>query len=138
MGECGSQYCIPFVCLSDSSLSVCVFVCVVVCSLKQASLVVASKRAGGGTNGRAVKKGEVLAQVSREKCLVWFKQYTEDEGEGEEVCPEGMERFCRDLGVEPEDVSIASPLSLTAIKCAHCRYVRVCASTQHSVNGSSN
>ena len=95
------------------------------CSLKHASQAVLSKRPGSGTNGRAVKKEEVLSQ---EKCLLWFKQYAEDESK-EEVCPEGMERFCRDLGVEPEDVSIASPLNLE---------MRMCDSTQHSVISSTN
>lgn len=73
-------------------------------SLKHAaSLVVANKRAGSCSNGRAIKK---VPMISQQQCLSWFKLYSEGEG-GEEVCPEGMERFCCDLGVEPEDVSIA-------------------------------
>lgn len=104
-------------CLSLSLSLLIVFVCVVcVCSLKHASMVVASKRSAAGSNGRAVKKGEVLAQMSREKCLSWFKQYSGGESE-EEVCPEGMERFCRDLEVEPEDVSIFIAAPLTLVQC---------------------
>ncbi|XP_037070058.1 DCN1-like protein 4 isoform X2 [Pollicipes pollicipes] len=36
-------------------------------------------------------------------CLEWFREYTTAD-EPDLLGPEGMERFCRDLGVQPEDV----------------------------------
>lgn len=38
---------------------------------------------------------------SRKKCLAWFYEYA---GPDEVVGPEGMEKFCEDIGVEPENV----------------------------------
>ncbi|XP_039212207.1 DCN1-like protein 5 isoform X2 [Crotalus tigris] len=39
---------------------------------------------------------------SSKKCLAWFYEYA---GDDEVVGPEGMEKFCEDIGVEPENVS---------------------------------
>ncbi|KAB1272099.1 DCN1-like protein 5 [Camelus dromedarius] len=38
---------------------------------------------------------------SSKKCLAWFYEYA---GPDEVVGPEGMEKFCEDIGVEPENV----------------------------------
>ncbi|OWR46191.1 DCN1-like protein 4 [Danaus plexippus] len=40
---------------------------------------------------------------SAKKCLAWFKEYT-TLSEPEVLGPEGMEKFCQDLGVDPENV----------------------------------
>lgn len=37
------------------------------------------------------------------RCLNWFKEYTTTD-DPETLGPEGMERFCRDLGVDPENI----------------------------------
>nr|KAF6464755.1 defective in cullin neddylation 1 domain containing 5 [Rousettus aegyptiacus] len=38
---------------------------------------------------------------SSKKCLAWFYEYA---GPDEVVGPEGMEKFCEDIGVEPENI----------------------------------
>ncbi|XP_056139494.1 DCN1-like protein 5 [Lampris incognitus] len=38
---------------------------------------------------------------SNNKCLAWFSEYA---GPDEVVGPEGMEKFCEDIGVEPENI----------------------------------
>ncbi|XP_047531128.1 DCN1-like protein 5 isoform X3 [Vanessa atalanta] len=40
---------------------------------------------------------------SVKKCLTWFKEYT-TVSEPDVLGPEGMEKFCEDLGVDPENV----------------------------------
>ncbi|XP_036820505.1 DCN1-like protein 4 isoform X2 [Oncorhynchus mykiss] len=40
-------------------------------------------------------------QFSNKKCLAWFYEYT---GPDEVLGPEGMEKFCEDIGVEPENI----------------------------------
>uniref|UniRef100_A0A8C9UK10 Defective in cullin neddylation protein 1-like protein n=1 Tax=Spermophilus dauricus TaxID=99837 RepID=A0A8C9UK10_SPEDA len=42
---------------------------------------------------------------SSKKCLAWFYEYA---GPDEVVGPEGMEKFCEDIGVEPENVCFIS------------------------------
>jgi len=44
---------------------------------------------------------------SSKKCMAWFQEYA---GPDHVLGPEGMEKFCEDIGVEPENVSV-SPLS---------------------------
>lgn len=39
---------------------------------------------------------------SSKKCLGWFNEYADP---NEVVGPEAMEKFCEDIGVEPENVS---------------------------------
>lgn len=39
---------------------------------------------------------------SSKKCLAWFHEYA---GPDDVVGPEAMEKFCEDIGVEPENVS---------------------------------
>ncbi|KAM4627755.1 DCN1-like protein 5 [Polymixia lowei] len=38
---------------------------------------------------------------STKKCLAWFQEYT---GPDKVLGPEGMEKFCEDIGVEPENI----------------------------------
>lgn len=54
---------------------------------------------------------------SIKKCLAWFNEYA---GPDKVVGPEAMEKFCKDIGVEPENVSPGgrypiSPFSVTYI-----------------------
>ncbi|OXB56735.1 hypothetical protein ASZ78_013332, partial [Callipepla squamata] len=42
---------------------------------------------------------------SSKRCLEWFYEYA---GTDDIVGPEGMEKFCEDIGVEPENVSSSS------------------------------
>ncbi len=48
---------------------------------------------------------------SNKKCMAWFHEYA---GPDKVVGPEAMEKFCEDIGVEPENVS-SSCLSLTCL-----------------------
>lgn len=40
---------------------------------------------------------------NNKRCTNWFKEYTTPD-DPETLGPEGMERFCVDIGVDPEDV----------------------------------
>lgn len=42
---------------------------------------------------------------SIKRCLTWFKQYTTT-GDPEVLGPDAMEQFCKDIGVEPENVAM--------------------------------
>lgn len=46
---------------------------------------------------------------SSKKCLAWFHKYA---GPDAVVGPEAMEKFCEDIGVEPENVRALSGSSL--------------------------
>ncbi|XP_055373359.1 DCN1-like protein 4 isoform X2 [Condylostylus longicornis] len=52
-------------------------------------------------NSRRYNKTEET--FSTKKCIAWFKEYTSAD-EPDTLGPEGMERFCEDIGVEPENV----------------------------------
>ncbi|XP_045522494.1 DCN1-like protein 5 [Pieris brassicae] len=54
------------------------------------------------TSSRRHSKTEDIS-FSPKKCLVWFKEYTTI-AEPDVLGPEGMEKFCEDLGVDPENV----------------------------------
>ncbi|XP_014680034.1 PREDICTED: DCN1-like protein 5, partial [Priapulus caudatus] len=42
------------------------------------------------------------SNYSSKQCVVWFHEYaTADE---DVIGPEGMEKFCEDIGVEPENI----------------------------------
>ena len=41
---------------------------------------------------------------STKKCMAWFQVYA---GPDHVLGPDGMEKFCEDIGVEPENVSLA-------------------------------
>ncbi|CAI9734442.1 Hypothetical predicted protein [Octopus vulgaris] len=48
---------------------------------------------------------EVVDTFSKKRCLAWFQEYSGSEGADDDViCPEGMEKFCEDIGVEPENI----------------------------------
>ncbi|KAK2706735.1 hypothetical protein QYM36_014689 [Artemia franciscana] len=40
---------------------------------------------------------------NQKKCLAWFREYVSPDDQ-ETIGPEGMEKFCEDIGVEPENV----------------------------------
>uniref|UniRef100_A0A1A9WRG8 Defective in cullin neddylation protein n=1 Tax=Glossina brevipalpis TaxID=37001 RepID=A0A1A9WRG8_9MUSC len=40
---------------------------------------------------------------SHKRCLAWFREYTNPD-EPDTLGPDGMEKFCEDIGVEPENV----------------------------------
>ncbi|NP_001233035.1 uncharacterized protein LOC100163728 isoform X1 [Acyrthosiphon pisum] len=44
---------------------------------------------------------EEMMVFNHKKCLSWYHKYTNDVGE---LGPEGMEKFCMDIGVDPEDL----------------------------------
>ncbi|XP_040148367.1 DCN1-like protein 4 isoform X4 [Ictidomys tridecemlineatus] len=46
---------------------------------------------------------------SNKRCLEWFYEYA---GTDDVVGPEGMEKFCEDIGVEPENKCLTSPSSI--------------------------
>lgn len=46
---------------------------------------------------------------SSKRCLSWFKQYTTAD-EPDVLGPDAMEQFCKDIGVEPEDVVMLGEL----------------------------
>lgn len=59
----------------------------------------------------AVKRSKLAASRSRQsmeekfstsKCIAWFKRYTTDDAS--QLGPEGMERFCQDIKVNPENI----------------------------------
>lgn len=52
------------------------------------------------TNSRRANKFDEAFNTKR--CISWFKTYTTDDPDV--LGPEGMERFCKDIGVDPEDV----------------------------------
>ncbi|XP_026318952.1 DCN1-like protein 4 [Hyposmocoma kahamanoa] len=54
------------------------------------------------TSSRRHSKSEDTS-FSVKKCLAWFKEYT-TVNEPDVLGPEGMEKFCEDLGVDPENV----------------------------------
>lgn len=49
-----------------------------------------------------MQKREIPTEFSKKRCLIWFHEYT---GPNEDTLgPEGMEKFCEDIGVEPENI----------------------------------
>ncbi|GFR96155.1 DCN1-like protein [Elysia marginata] len=49
-----------------------------------------------------LQKREIPTEFSKKRCLIWFHEYT---GPNEDTLgPEGMEKFCEDIGVEPENI----------------------------------
>lgn len=43
-------------------------------------------------------------KFSNTKCLTWFRKYTTDDPM--QLGPEGMEKFCEDIKLEPEDIAM--------------------------------
>ncbi|KAI8422007.1 hypothetical protein MSG28_009912 [Choristoneura fumiferana] len=54
------------------------------------------------TSSRRHSKAEDTS-FSAKKCIAWFKEYT-TVSEPDVLGPEGMEKFCEDIGVDPENV----------------------------------
>ncbi|XP_074984033.1 DCN1-like protein 4 isoform X6 [Caretta caretta] len=51
---------------------------------------------------------------SSKRCLEWFYEYA---GTDDVVGPEGMEKFCEDIGVEPENEKDQRSLDINTAKC---------------------
>lgn len=54
-------------------------------------------------SGRRFSKSEDTSSFNQKRCMSWFREYTSPE-DPEVLGPEGMEKFCEDIGVEPENV----------------------------------
>ncbi|KAJ8929916.1 hypothetical protein NQ314_017350, partial [Rhamnusium bicolor] len=52
---------------------------------------------------RRVSRVEEAQSFSQKRCLTWFREYTTPD-DPDTLGPEGMEKFCEDIGVEPENV----------------------------------
>ena len=48
--------------------------------------------------------GDALQAFSSKRCSQWFQEYTEADN-ADEIGPAGMEKFCEDIALEPENVS---------------------------------
>lgn len=46
---------------------------------------------------------EEAPSFSQKRCLAWFREYTNPD-DPDTLGPDGMEKFCEDIGVEPENV----------------------------------
>lgn len=62
-----------------------------------------SKRQRGGNYSNTRRTTKSDETFSSKRCITWFKEYTTAD-EPEMLGPDGMERFCKDIGVEPENV----------------------------------
>ncbi|XP_074041001.1 DCN1-like protein SCCRO4 [Leptinotarsa decemlineata] len=62
-----------------------------------------SKRVRSQNSSRRTSRPEEPLSYSHKKCLTWFREYTTPD-EPDTLGPEGMEKFCEDIGVEPENV----------------------------------
>ncbi|CAG5135575.1 unnamed protein product [Candidula unifasciata] len=49
-----------------------------------------------------LSRSESSTEFSRKRCLSWFHEYTAPNEDT--LGPEGMEKFCEDIGVEPENI----------------------------------
>lgn len=55
------------------------------------------------TNVTSRKTTDVTSGFSNWKCTTWFQEYASEDND-RLIGPEGMEKFCEDIGVEPENV----------------------------------
>ncbi|XP_076248842.1 DCN1-like protein SCCRO4 [Calliopsis andreniformis] len=65
-----------------------------------------SKRLRHTSSARRYTKTEDVSNVSsfsQKRCITWFREYTTPD-DSDTLGPEGMEKFCEDIGVEPENV----------------------------------
>lgn len=60
-------------------------------------------RSSSSTSTRRSSEGA----FSLKRCKMWFQEYVYDD-KGDVIGPEGMEKFCEDIGVEPENVVMLS------------------------------
>eukprot|EP00112_Aurelia_sp_Birch-Aquarium-sp1_P018663 Seg4480.1 transcript_id=Seg4480.1/GoldUCD/mRNA.D3Y31 product="DCN1-like protein 5" protein_id=Seg4480.1/GoldUCD/D3Y31 len=44
------------------------------------------------------------SEFSVKKCEAWFHKYAEEGNKGKIIGPDGIEQFCKDLGVDPNDI----------------------------------
>jgi DCN1-like protein 4/5 len=61
------------------------------------------KKCGFFSSSRRVSRVEEAQSFSQKRCLAWFREYTTPD-DPDTLGPEGMEKFCEDIGVEPENV----------------------------------
>lgn len=61
-----------------------------------------SKRQRNTTSSRRSSRLEETS-FSQKRCLAWFREYTTPD-DPDSLGPEGMEKFCEDIEVEPENV----------------------------------
>nr|CAG4636502.1 EOG090X0DAO [Eubosmina coregoni]SVE70053.1 EOG090X0DAO [Eubosmina coregoni] len=64
-----------------------------------------SKTSSAVNRSKTKNNEEPPASFNQRKCISWFKTYT-TASNPELIGPEGVENFCRDLGVEPENVAL--------------------------------
>nr|SVE76013.1 EOG090X0DAO [Daphnia hispanica] len=66
-----------------------------------------SKTSSNSTVNRSRTKGmeEVPTSFNQKKCIAWFRQYSTPSNT-DTIGPEGVETFCRDLNVEPENIAL--------------------------------
>ncbi|XP_046425050.1 DCN1-like protein 5 isoform X2 [Neodiprion fabricii] len=65
-----------------------------------------TKRLRHTANARRYTKSEDVSSASsfsQKRCVSWFREYTMPD-DPDMLGPEGMEKFCEDIGVEPENV----------------------------------
>lgn len=62
-----------------------------------------SKRRHTTSSSRRHSKSEDPSSFSQKRCIAWFREYTSPD-DPDMLGPEGMEKFCEDIGVEPENV----------------------------------
>lgn len=65
-----------------------------------------SKRLRHTSSARRYSKTEdvpTASSFSQKRCITWFREYTTPD-DSDTLGPEGMEKFCEDIGVEPENV----------------------------------
>lgn len=55
------------------------------------------------SSSRRVYRVDETQIFSQKRCLTWFREYTTSD-DPDMLGPEGMEKFCEDIGVEPENV----------------------------------
>jgi DCN1-like protein 4/5 len=65
----------------------------------------ASKRAR--TTVTSSRRKDTDTAFSNKRCLAWFHEYTGADDD-DVLAPEGMEKFCEDIGVEPENIVMLS------------------------------
>ncbi|KAI9561057.1 hypothetical protein GHT06_012013 [Daphnia sinensis] len=66
-----------------------------------------SKTNSNSTVNRSRTKGmeEAPTSFNQKKCIAWFRQYSTPNN-ADTIGPEGVEAFCRDLNVEPENIAL--------------------------------
>lgn len=63
-----------------------------------------NKRFRNTTSVRRFSKTEdTSSPFNQKRCITWFREYTSPD-DPDVLGPEGMEKFCEDIGVEPENV----------------------------------